>query len=221
MDLVEIKEGKKRIGIWINKLKTRLSIIMKGENRLKILEFLENSGQALEELFFIFTVPYGTSFPGAEYRLRKFREARENLKTFKKDKRRFDDLLYRLRKDELVDDIEKGEKSFLRLTQRGKEILNKLRDKKDNAMPDAKYQSQNDDNLKIIIFDIPEGERRKRVWLRSALKNLNFAMLQKSVWVGKSKLPHEFAIDLNKLKIISYVEIFAISKTGSLKQLKF
>ena len=195
MDLVEIKEGKKRIGIWINKLKTRLSIFMKGENRLKILEFLENSSQAIE--------------------------ARENLKTLKKDKRRFDDLLYRLRKDELVDDIEKGEKSFLRLTQRGKEILSKLRDKKDNALPDAKYQSQNDDNLKIIIFDIPEGERRKRVWLRSALKNLNFTMLQKSVWAGKSKLPHEFAIDLNKLKIISHVEIFAISKTGSLKQLKF
>ena len=194
---------------------------MKGENRLKILEFLENSGQALEELFFIFTVPYGTSFHGAEYRLRKFRAAKENLKTLKKDKRRFDDLLYRLRKDELVDDIEKGEKSLLRLTQRGKEILSRLRDKKDKALPDAKYQSQNDDNLKIIIFDIPEGERRKRVWLRSALKNLNFTMLQKSVWAGKSKLPHEFAIDLNKLKIISYVEIFSISKTGSLKQLKF
>src|SRR3990167_3763204 len=194
---------------------------MKGENRLKILEFLENSGQAIEELFFIFTMPYGTSFHGAEYRLRKFRETRENLKTLKKDKRRFDDLLYRLRKDELVDDIEKGKKSFLRLTQRGKGILNKLRNKKDKAMPSAKYQSQNNDNLKIIIFDIPEEDRRKRVWLRSALKNLNFTMLQKSVWAGKSKLPHEFAIDLNKLKIISHVEIFAISKTGSLKQLKF
>ena len=148
---------------------------MKGENRLKILEFLENSGQDIEELFFIFTMPYGTSFHGAECRLRKFREARENLKTLKKDK----------------------------------------------AMPSAKYQSQNNDNLKIIIFDIPEEDRRKRVWLRSALKNLNFTMLQKSVWVGISRLPHEFARDLNKLKIISHVEIFAISKTGSLKQLKF
>jgi len=221
MDLVEIKEGKKRIGIWINKLKTRLSIFMKGENRLKILEFLENSGQAIEELFFIFTMPYGTSFHGAEYRLRKFRETRENLKTLKKDKRRFDDLLYRLRKDELIDDVNGRKGSFLRLTQSGKEILNKLRDKKDKAMPSAKYQSQNDDNLKIIIFDIPEGERRKRVWLRSALKNLNFKMLQKSVWVGISRLPYEFTRDLNKLKIISHVEIFAISKTGSLKQLKF
>ena len=194
---------------------------MKGENRLKILEFLENSGQAIEELFFIFTMPYGTSFRGAEYRLRKFRAARENLKTLKKDKRRFDDLLYRLRKDELIDDVNGGKGSFLRLTQSGKEILNKLRNIKDKAMPSAKYQSQNNDNLKIIIFDIPEEDRRKRVWLRSALKNLNFTMLQKSVWAGKSKLPHEFAIDLNKLKIISYVEIFAISKTGSLKQLKF
>ncbi|MEK7130431.1 MAG: CRISPR-associated endonuclease Cas2 [Patescibacteria group bacterium] len=194
---------------------------MKGENRLKILEVLENSGEALEELFLIFTMPYGTSFRGGEYRLRKFREARENLKTFKKEKRRFDDLLYRLRKDELVEDIKKSEKSFLRLTQKGEKILNILRKKKDDAMPDAKYQSQNDDGLKIIIFDIPEDERKKRVWLRSALKNLNFDMLQRSVWAGKAKLPHEFIQDLNKIKIISYVEIFAISKTGSLKQLKF
>lgn len=194
---------------------------MKGENRLKVLEFLENSGEALEELFLIFTMPYGTSFRGGEYRLRKFREAREDLKTFKKDKRRFDDLLYRLRKDDLVEDVKKNEKFFLRLTQNGREILNKLRKKKDDAMPDAKYQSQNDDGLKIIIFDIPEDKRKKRVWLRSALNNLNFNMLQRSVWAGKAKLPEEFLRDLSKLKLLSCVEIFAISKTGSLKQLKF
>lgn len=194
---------------------------MKGENRLKVLEFLENSGEALEELFLIFTMPYGTSFRGGEYRLRKFREERENFKTFKKDKRRFDDLLYHLRKDELVEDIEKNEKIFLRLTQNGREILNKLRKKKDDAMPDVKYQSQNDDGLKIIIFDIPEDEKKKRVWLRSALNNLNFNMLQRSVWAGKAKLPEEFLKDLSKLKLLSCVEIFAISKTGSLKQLKF
>lgn len=194
---------------------------MKGENRLKVLEFLENSGEALEELFFIFTMPYGTSFHGGEYRLRKFREAREDLKTFKKEKRRFDDLLYHLRKDELVEEVKKNEKFLLRLTQNGREILNKLRKKKDEAMPDAKYQSQNEDGLKIIIFDIPEDERRKRVWLRSALNNLNFNMLQRSVWAGKVKLPEEFLRDLSKLKLLSCVEIFAISKTGSLKQLKF
>lgn len=194
---------------------------MKGENRLKVLEFLENSGEALEELFFIFTMPYGTSFHGGEYRLRKFREERENLKTFKKEKRRFDDLLYHLRKDELVEEVKKNKKSLLRLTQNGREILNKLRKKKDDAMPDTKYQSQSDDGLKIIIFDIPEDEKKKRVWLRSALNNLNFNMLQRSVWAGKAKLPEEFLSDLSKLKLLSCVEIFAISKTGSLKQLKF
>jgi len=43
---------------------------MKGEKRLHILEYLEKSGLALEELFFIFTVPYGTSFHRAEYLLK-------------------------------------------------------------------------------------------------------------------------------------------------------
>jgi len=46
---------------------------MKGEKRLHILEYLEKSRLALEELFFIFTVPYGTSFHRAEKKSRKER----------------------------------------------------------------------------------------------------------------------------------------------------
>ena len=62
---------------------------MKGEKRLHILEYLEKSGLALEELFFIFTVPYGTSFYRAEYLLRKWRQKRDRLEENKKEKQRF------------------------------------------------------------------------------------------------------------------------------------
>jgi len=193
---------------------------MKGEKRLKVLEFIKNSVTAADELFFIFTVPYGTSFHKAEYLLRKYREEKERREFSSRERQRFADLLYRLRKDGLVEDAKRNGKILLNLTQKGKEILEKLRAKKDIALPDVKYKNQTDNVLKIVIFDIPESERRKRVWLCSALRDLEFTMLQKSVWTGKIKLPEDFMNDLKKLGLLSRIEIFAISKTGSLKQLK-
>jgi len=188
---------------------------------LHILEYLEKSGLALEELFFIFTVPYGTSFHRAEYLLRKWRQKRDRLEENKKEKQRFNDFVYRLRKDGLIGESPKAsKKSRFSLSAKGKEILEKLRERKTNSLPGARYDAEGEDLLKIIIFDIPEDKKRHREWLREVLKNLGFSMLQKSVWTGKTKLPQEFISQMHKLNLLSYVEIFTISKTGSLKKFK-
>src|SRR3990167_8890730 len=44
----------------------------------------------------------------------------------------------------------------------------------------------------LIIYDIPEGKKKERDWFRRQLINLQFKMIQKSVWVGPSPLPGEF-----------------------------
>ena len=191
---------------------------MKGINKLKILEFLNETSSAISDLLFIFTVPYGTSRRGIDYLLRKKHAQNARDAVVREDRRRFTHLLYNLRKDKLV---EKDDKKILRLTQRGREILEKLRAQKSKSLPDnSRYKTESDSELKIIIFDIPEEERQKRDWLRLVLKNLNFSMLQKSVWVGKGNLPKEFIDDLSRYKIISYVDIFTISKYGSLRKLE-
>lgn len=156
---------------------------MKGENRLKILEFLEGSTQALEELFVIFTSPYGTSRRGIEYRLNKHRERRVLLRdpVHKRNQLRFYDLLYRLRKDELVKKGNNGKKFLIELTNKGREVLDKLRNKRQYNPSRINYKPERDNTLKIIIFDIPETERTKRAWLRDVLRNLEFQMLQRSV----------------------------------------
>jgi len=132
-------------------------------------------------------------------------------------RRRFSDFLYRLKRDGLVREIEKDGKYFVKITLKGAEILEKHYL---NILPASKYENIGDKTLKIVIFDIPESEKRKREWLRCALKNLGFEMLQKSVWAGKIKLPEEFIKDLNTINILSCVEIFTISKTGSLRNIK-
>lgn len=195
---------------------------MKGENRLKILEFLENSAQAAEELFFIFTVPYGTSRRGAEYLLNKHRKKRALLNDPERKRKqlRFNDLLYRLRREDLVEESNSGKQFLIKLTAKGRQTLEKFRRKRQYHPSQANYKSEKDNSLKIIIFDIPEPERAKRAWLRDVLRNLEFQMLQKSVWAGKVKLPEKFIRDLGELRLLPYVEIFAIDKRGTLKRLE-
>lgn len=173
----------------------------------------------ISNLLSIFTMPYGTSYSRMDFLIAQRQRIRAK-KTIKKEKKQnFYDLLYRLRKEGLVLECKKDKSCFFKITSKGKEILEGLRLKKANALPTASYKTENDNLLKIVIFDIPEEERRKRDWLRAALKNLEFKMLQKSVWAGKIKLPQGFLADLEKLNLLPYVEIFAISRTGSLKQL--
>ena len=84
-------------------------------------------------------------------------------------------------------------------------------------MPTKKYKKEKGEKTAIIIFDIPENERRKRNWVREALKNMDFKMVQKSVWIGKIKIPKEFLNNLEVLELLDFVKIFEISKTGSLE----
>lgn len=191
---------------------------MKGATRLKVLEFLESSAQLVDDVVFIFTLPYGTSYSRMQYLLEKRRAPAGRKQKFDKHIcRQFNDFLYRLRKDGLITEARRDEKSFLALTPRGNDALQKLRS---SILPARKYENKQENLLKIIIFDIPEKEKRKREWLRNALKNMDFSMLQKSVWAGKAKLPKEFIKDLDKINILPYIEIFEISRTGSLQQLK-
>jgi len=187
---------------------------------LKVLEFVKSSAQLVNDIFFIFSLPYGTSYSRMQYLLRK----RQNqiiaprYVDSRQTKVRFNDLIYRLRKDGLVYEGKKDKGNFLGLTNKGKVILEKIRGEKTRSLPTTKYKNEDEKTFKIIIFDIPEQEKRKRNWLRSALKNLKFEMLQKSVWAGKAKLPSEFMEDLKSMNLLPYVEIFGVNRSGSLEK---
>jgi len=189
---------------------------MKAGTRLKILEFLEDSAELVSDLLFVFTLPHGTSYSRMDYLLQKRHEQADKIAS-KQVRRNFNNFIYRLRKDGLVVRVNRNEKTFIKLSPKGKEILQKLRA---TILPSTRYEKKEENTIKIVVFDIPEKEKNKRDWLRSVLKNLNFNMVQKSVWMGKSKLPEEFIEDLDYLNILSYVEIFAITKAGSLRSLK-
>ncbi len=60
----------------------------------------------------------------------------------------------------------------------------------------------------LILFDIPEKERRKRDWLRAQLKLFGYKQVQKSAWIGPSNLPKDFFEYLDELHIRNKIKIF-------------
>lgn len=181
---------------------------------LKLLELARDmAGGSVDLMKSFLTSGYGASYGKLMYNFQKNQSQRYGREQNKRLRQRYYSLLARLKKDGLV---EKNAKGSIRLTHKGTNTLNKLMSYR-SAQPDISlYTKEPAEYFVIVAFDIPENERRKRSWLRAALKNLGLKMVQKSFWMGKVKLPEEFINDVHKLRISDYVEIFQVTKSGSL-----
>jgi len=114
--------------------------------------------------------------------------------------------LSKLKKRGLLDN-KKGRGKW-EITPKGLTYLHKLK-KRELDLPThiSKISSTKVKNM-IIVFDIPEKERKKRSWLRIELTNLGFSMLQQSVWFGPAPLPDKFIESLDYLKLLPYLKFF-------------
>jgi DNA-binding PadR family transcriptional regulator len=192
---------------------------MRGTLLLSILEQLADS--AIEFGNFaeaVITSGYGASRTRIAYNQENIRRTRRQKNISVVDERRVYNLLYRLRKDGLVEENVRNGSRLIKVSPKGLEWLKKLRIRKSHALPSAvAYRPEKDQIIKIILFDIPERERARRNWLREVLKRLGFRMLQESVWIGKAKVPKELLNDLFRLKLLPYIEIIGVTKQGSLR----
>ncbi len=136
-----------------------------------------------------------------------------------RDGKRFAALLNYLKQEGLVEQ-KAGKWS---VTDRGRSRLNETSDRNRWGAASSRYaESGTDTTFKIITYDIPgtRDGQKQRQWLRSALKNLGFRLLQRSVWVGKRKIPERFMTDLRERKLLPAVQVFAVSKAGTLRELE-
>lgn len=187
----------------------------------KILGILQSQAEATVNLLDIFTSSYHDSF-------RKMRRTlKYGVPEFKTDKdskhhqeQIFYSMLNRLKNQGLIDKkINDKKRTIWEITKKGLEKLKIAKRKQTFFKRSINYKKESDGKIKIVIFDIPEKERHKRTWLRTILVSLGFSMLQKSVWVGKNKIPEEFLYDLKDLKMLSCVQIFEISQKGTIAQI--
>lgn len=196
---------------------------MRERATLKILEMISDGVVDMADVMVAFLeVPYsGASIGSFEYQFAKLHAkrlvGREKRELEKKTRQRFYSMISKLKEDGLLEKARGDDGTFLRITPLGKRKFDILAAKKSDALPDPRYPKSKDGSHVIVAFDVPEKERRKREWLRCALKNLEFQLIQQSVWIGKTKIPKGFLEDLRDMKLAGYVEIFEISKKGTLR----
>jgi DNA-binding transcriptional regulator PaaX len=121
-------------------------------------------------------------------------------------------ILSRLKRDGLVEKIGSTRNARWYLTKRGDRVIQQLSGKFTGNLP------REDGKFRIVTFDIPEKERRKRQWLRNELVSCNYHLLQKSVWLGKRPLPLFFLKEAESIGLMKYLHIFEISKRGTIKE---
>lgn len=185
-----------------------------------ILEILQSQAEATATLLDIFTSGYQESY-------RKMRGLNlHKPKTFKTDwvaeyhsRQKFYTLLNKLKREGFIEKHKNGKTMLWKITKDGLAKLGILNKLKYFSLSNIDYEKINDGKVRIITFDIPEKERRKRDWLRAALTSLKYSLLQQSVWIGKTKIPEKFLNDLREKQIISYIHIFEISRGGTIKKI--
>ena len=188
----------------------------------KVLETLQGGAEATVEIINVMTSSYGES------RRKISRSLKYGGRNFKSDwaesyrnRQKFYNLLNYLKKQGFVESKKREKKSVWKITKKGLEKLDLLKERNLYSRENARYEEgKSDSNFKIIVYDIPVNEgNKKRDWLRAALKNLGFTMLQRSVWVGKRKIPEEFLNDLHQRKMLKYVQIFEVAREGTLREI--
>lgn len=109
--------------------------------------------------------------------------------------------LSRLKRNGMVSTRGPKKKTVWLITARGKNHFKKISTAMVPILP------LDDGKARMVVFDIPEEERKKRDWLRRRLLLCEYEPLQKSVWIGSRPLPAELMNELRSRRLISYIHI--------------
>jgi len=141
--------------------------------------------------------------------------------TKSKNKNKYYQIIRRLVADGLVEKVKKGKNIKIAITTKGRKAVNKwTREAHSSLIPELYSNDLSQSNVVVIvIFDIPERLKLRRYQIREVLRALEFKMIQKSVWMGRNKIPSNFIKDLKSLGLLIYVDIFSVDKSGSLKSI--
>lgn len=188
---------------------------IRGQLTLKILEMICDGTVATADIIMaILESGYGASHSRIRRKAQQIEYERLMSRESMVRRQRIDTTLSHLKKSKFL----VVNQAQWKITMKGKEKLKTLKNLL--RLPRRDYVSAPNKDLVVVTFDVPERERRKRDWLRAALKALGFSMLQQSVWIGKCKIPEEFIRDLVALRVFEYVEILVVTRSGTVRVYK-
>lgn len=122
-----------------------------------------------------------------------------------------DQAIYRAKKNGLIKKRIINEKSYIAITEFGKQKGHK---------PEFNIEFKNegwDGKYRVVFFDIPEVNRVVRNALRNKLKKLGFIGWQQSVFVGKNNITKGLKESANKAGFGDYIMIIETKDLGDNK----
>ncbi len=117
--------------------------------------------------------------------------------------------IYRLLDQELLERFLNNKGICLKLSAEGKNILTRVAPERDGVW-------------KLVIFDIPEKQKKVRIVLRAKLKQLHFKKWQNSIWISPYRLGEEIENEFNELGKRYFVRLIKttdINHTEDLEEL--
>lgn len=117
----------------------------------------------------------------------------------------------RMEKAGLVRKEKREREIFLRLTDRGRLLLEEHR--AGRRGPSSPW----DHRWRVVVFDIPEKRANIRLYLRSFLKTLGFGKMQKSVWISPYDREEQVREFSRRLKISPCVFQLTVEKFSGFK----
>lgn len=127
---------------------------------------------------------------------------------------RYQEALKRLEQRDLIR-IKTGPKIKIRLTTNGLKYL-----QKQNFKITIKKLARWDGKWRLVIFDVPEDNRKQRNALRHYLHDLGFARIQQSVWAYPYPCENEIAAVAELCQVKEFVSIFTGFYNGDDQGLK-
>lgn len=121
-------------------------------------------------------------------------------------KQRLYNAVWRSLKTGDIEKVIKNGKSYLRLTSQGKKKI--IRDFPLLSLQNKKW----DRKWRLVFFDIEETSRYTRDILRTKLKQLGFAQIQRSVYITPHNLAEDLREFLEHLGLEKYVYVATIEK---------
>lgn len=100
-------------------------------------------------------------------------------------------------------------------TTKGKQYLKTRRARL--QMFDSPFSKGASKNL-LVMFDIPEARKSEREWFRKQLREFDYEMIQRSVWLGPSPLPKEFVVYVQSIGLSKSIKTFKVSRQPKVLQ---
>ncbi len=119
----------------------------------------------------------------------------------------FYNIMFRLEKLELVEKTHDVGVLVAKITGEGGKMLARLSPEKDGVW-------------KLVIFDIPEKQKKIRAVLRAKLKQLHFKKWQNSIWISPYALDVEIEDEFNQLAKRFFVRLIRVKDINRVDDLE-